>query len=472
MRISRILAISSWSSLALILTMLVSLYFLSHEVDRNNVNLHLATGIRTIVFERSILRDEYINRREDRSMIQWKAKTDELRAALVRADTLFRGTEDGYIVAEMHEQTARTISSFDKISNAVQGREGGGLQGKLLEEYNRKVYSQMLISSSILIDDASWMVDACQRYLSFLDAMRNALTFTCLMIMAALLLANRILIGRILMKGIQRLLSGASIIGGGDLGYRLAVDSDDEIAEVAREINRMAGNLNESFASRQELEGEVEIGKRVEKDLRKDSEKNKMLAVELQQREKNSFNMIQSMVGIAGRASASPEVELVLDDLASRVRSVSELYAMLYSSGSFSELRLDEYCARVASPIVALGKNVVLEMSTEPVLVSPKLAAPIGLIVTELSTNAIKYAFPGDRPGKLLLKLERNGDRALLGIEDDGIGLPLGFELSGFAGLGLNLVSALAGQLEGSFSIASSATGTRCLVDFPLGEAS
>jgi len=151
---------------------------------------------------------------------------------------------------------------------------------------------------------------------------------------------------------------------------------------------------------------------------------------------------------------------------------VSELYSLLYSSGSVSKVRLDDYCRQVSETLAGLAGRIVLHSNLEPVTVSTKTAAPIGLIVNELLTNAIKYAFPGDRPGAITMTLRDTGPALVLEVTDDGVGLPAGFNPAASRGMGLSLVHALAEQVGGDFTMESTKTGTRCSLRFPGGSSS
>jgi two-component sensor histidine kinase len=145
---------------------------------------------------------------------------------------------------------------------------------------------------------------------------------------------------------------------------------------------------------------------------------------------------------------------------------VSELYSLLYASGSFTEVRLDEYCARIAASLVGLAGNVTLNTEIESITMAVKEAAPVGLILTELMTNAGKYAFPGGRKGTITVALKKSAAGARLEVRDDGIGLPAGFDFSASAGMGLNLVRALADQINGRFRMENGAAGARSIIEF------
>jgi two-component sensor histidine kinase len=210
-----------------------------------------------------------------------------------------------------------------------------------------------------------------------------------------------------------------------------------------------------------------DIGERIaaEAALRAALLENQGLLGELQHRAKNSFAMISSMIGLAG-PGRGPETIAALEELRARVASVAELYALLYSSGSYAELRLDDYCRRVAAPLVGLSGAVALDADMEGITVSAKDAAPIGLILTELVTNALKYAFPGGRRGRIAISLKRTASGALLEVRDDGVGLPPGFDP--YQGQGLQLIRGLSLQIDGEFEMESDPTGTRCSVAWTL----
>jgi two-component system CheB/CheR fusion protein len=194
---------------------------------------------------------------------------------------------------------------------------------------------------------------------------------------------------------------------------------------------------------------------------------NQGLLAELQHRAKNSFNMISAMINIAASAAGSDAVKTALDDLDNRVNSVSTLYSLLYSSGSFSEVELDKYCEGIARPLIGLSGSIALDLALDSIKLPVKEAAPVGLIVTELITNALKHAFPGGRQGRIELRLSRAGDRVSLLVRDDGTGLPARAEDGQKPGMGLHLVRSLTAQLKGSFRVEGGG-GTTCVLDFPL----
>ena len=206
--------------------------------------------------------------------------------------------------------------------------------------------------------------------------------------------------------------------------------------------------------------------KRVGESLRKALDENRELLRELQHRAKNSFAMISSLINMA--VDRVPlEARATLGQLDSRVRAMSELYTLLYAQGSSIDVRLGEYFGQVAASIAGLSGSLSLECSLEDLRVPVKEAAVLGLILTELVTNAVKYAFPGGRSGVIAVTLGRCAAGAVLEVRDDGVGMADGPE-GHDGGTGLELVRGLAEQLDGDFSTESGDGGTRCVLRFPL----
>ena len=216
------------------------------------------------------------------------------------------------------------------------------------------------------------------------------------------------------------------------------------------------------------LEDDIEERVQVEKALKEAIAENVNLLGELQHRAKNSFTLISSLVYLTANADSSEETREVLETLAARVKSISELYSLLYASGSTSEVRLDEYCLRIAQPLIALSEVITFKSALAACTLPVKLAAPVGLILNELVTNAIKYAFPGPRIGSMTLGLEQTAEGIRLEVSDDGIGLPTDLDPVNSSGKGLKLVYALVNQIDGHLVAQRDVTGTRWVLEFPV----
>jgi len=243
----------------------------------------------------------------------------------------------------------------------------------------------------------------------------------------------------------------------------------DEHARLEILVSERTRELEQSHTAMlnllEDLKSENEARKGMEQSLATALKENQVLLSELQHRAKNSFNMIFSLIDLAMLAVDAPGNKAPLVELGNRVMAISALYDLLYTAGSLAEVPLDGYCARIAAPLV-FKSNVGLKHDMESLTIPTKLAAPIGLIVVELITNAVKYAFPDDRQGTISISLKATETGARLEISDDGIGLPSGFRLPAMAGKGLSLVQGLSVQLGSDFTMEGNAGGTRCALEF------
>ncbi len=180
-------------------------------------------------------------------------------------------------------------------------------------------------------------------------------------------------------------------------------------------------------------------------------EKNNLL-MELQHRVKNSFGMIISMLNLKSGSVQSKETKETLSTINSRVRALSELYSLLYKSESVQDVRLDEYCNKVVDSMQYLAEGIRIQSDMEKIIAPIREAATVGLIITELVTNAINHAYHRTGRGTVWIRLGSSNDRILLKVSNDGCTLPDNFSISSSSGMGLQLVQALAEQHQGSVS--------------------
>ena len=182
-----------------------------------------------------------------------------------------------------------------------------------------------------------------------------------------------------------------------------------------------------------------------------------LLLEEMSHRVTNKFAMIQSIIGLQARG-ASPEVREHLDAILGRIKVIASEHQYLQLARHNGVVDLAEFLNRLCMSFAdATGglRPIAISVDTDAVSALPKNALPIGLIVNELVTNALKYAFPDDRPGRINVRLKVRGEALELSVSDDGIGCPE--EARG--GLGTKLINVLAGQLGGTVNRGSGNPG-------------
>ena len=207
--------------------------------------------------------------------------------------------------------------------------------------------------------------------------------------------------------------------------------------------------------------------KQAQEAIEKTSQENKDLLMELQHRAKNSFAMIYSLIQFSKESTESDDTKSTLDEISSRLMAISKMYDLLYSTGSVKDVRLDEYLNMVTSSLQVFSTNITLKKSFDEITIKVKTAISLGLLVTELISNSIKYAFPDNRKGSITITLKKTDTTAIIEVMDNGIGLPEGFDLSTIDSLGLTIVNSMVNQINGNIKI-EGRNGTRCVVEFPV----
>lgn len=185
-------------------------------------------------------------------------------------------------------------------------------------------------------------------------------------------------------------------------------------------------------------------------------EKNSMFR-ELQHRIKNSLSIISGLVSLEIGNHTGAETRSALKSVNDRIRSLGNLYQLLYQTGDSRKVRLDRYLEIIIESIVSSylqdNDRVVVRKDLDAVEIDVKTAAPLGLILNELLTNSLKHAFPGDAKGEVAVELSSSGPSVVLTVSDNGAGLPDSFSMENATGLGMQIVGLLTEQLEGNLDI-------------------
>jgi two-component sensor histidine kinase len=170
---------------------------------------------------------------------------------------------------------------------------------------------------------------------------------------------------------------------------------------------------------------------------------------------------------------ARPEVRAELAEARNRVLTVARVHDRLYRTDKLATVKLDELLRDVGddlSPTLLTvdGAPVSLAIDAEPVEIAVDKAVPLVLAVNELVTNAVKYAFPRGRPGRIRATLRDGGDEVSLVVEDNGVGLPADFDMTKSTGLGFTLVTGLVHQVGGTLTPDGAPNGgARFTITFP-----
>lgn len=203
---------------------------------------------------------------------------------------------------------------------------------------------------------------------------------------------------------------------------------------------------------------DVTARKQIEEERNIANERYRLLLRELNHRVTNHLQMITAMLGLQAARQADPAAREDFEKAIQRVQTLAELHGHLYRDDSVGGIDMRAYLTGICDSLrsAVLPQRVALACEVAPVRLTIDQAVPIGLIVSELATNAAKYAFPGDRSGELAVRLEIAGDRATLSVADDGVGLPNTAAAAG-TGIGLGMAHGLTQQIRGVLTAESEA---------------
>lgn len=193
-----------------------------------------------------------------------------------------------------------------------------------------------------------------------------------------------------------------------------------------------------------------------------------VLLQEVNHRIGNSLQLIAALLHMQGNATTSTDVKNALIDATSRVMAVAQVHRRLYTSENVKTVSIDQYLGALIDDLRLSSRTGLTELSivAAPLETDPDRAVAIGVIVNELVTNAIKYAYPDDKgPIRVLLTVQEDGC-ALLVVEDEGVGFSQ--STSTGTGLGQKIVRAMVDKLDATIAQHSSPTGTRNEVVFPV----
>ncbi len=196
-----------------------------------------------------------------------------------------------------------------------------------------------------------------------------------------------------------------------------------------------------------------------------------MLTNEISHRIKNNLQVVFGLIGQqAKRASVS--CARGYEAIQARIGAIAGLYDLISRSSHSQTVSLDAYLKKIAAAMSAsllgTGSGITIEVKAEAVDIDPARAVPLGLLVNELATNAIKHAFPGVI-GAVVLSVRHIGDQIQLDVTDDGIGMNDAHSAQASENHGADYVAMFVRQLGGTLDrLEAKGTGTTVSIRFPL----
>ncbi len=178
---------------------------------------------------------------------------------------------------------------------------------------------------------------------------------------------------------------------------------------------------------------------------------------EIHHRVKNNLQIVMSLLNSQSVYINNDAALTAIQDSKRRVYAMSLIHQKLYQSDNIASIDMLEYINELVSHVQdTLGTRgrIIFEQQVEETALDVSQAIPLGLIINECIVNAIKYAFPDGKKGQVKVSLLHDDpDHLVLNITDDGIGLPVDFDMMEHNSLGLELIRGLAKQLKGRFNM-------------------
>jgi len=215
---------------------------------------------------------------------------------------------------------------------------------------------------------------------------------------------------------------------------------------------------------------DITFSKQAEEAMAASLQEKETLLREIHHRVKNNLQIISSLLTLQEEYVSNPEALDALAVCRGRVASMSAIHEQLYRSPNLSRVELSDYLHQFLPRIVSTFKgtqDISLELDIAPISLTLDQAIPLGLIVNELATNAVKHAFRDKGQGTINVSASLSTGQVTLMVKDEGAGLPMDFDISRSTSLGLQIVTMLTNQLHGSLTVESS-VGSSFKVQFPL----
>ncbi|WP_297765898.1 histidine kinase dimerization/phosphoacceptor domain -containing protein [uncultured Muriicola sp.] len=216
----------------------------------------------------------------------------------------------------------------------------------------------------------------------------------------------------------------------------------------------------------------VRNNKRKNKLLQIKNEEKEFLLKEIHHRVKNNLEIVTSLLSLQSEQIRDPKIREAMVKSQQRVQSMSMIHQKLYQGNSLSQIEMKDYFNNLGNHVIqtyGMGERIAIECDMDVLYVDIDHAIPIGLIVNELLSNALKYAFPNNSNGKICIRLQKHDSILHLEVSDNGIGKSASKESVG-TGFGTQLIALLTAQLDGVMNLAVD-QGTVVTFDFQLPKA-
>lgn len=196
------------------------------------------------------------------------------------------------------------------------------------------------------------------------------------------------------------------------------------------------------------------------------------LLKEIHHRVKNNLQIVSGILQLQAIHSKNKEIKYIMNESQNRIKSMALIHQMLYQNEDIRYIPFKQYLEKLSMQIMSAlmveSNRIKVNIIIKEIFLDVEKAIPLGLIVNELLSNAIKYAYPDESTGQIDIWLKNDSDNQYtLIVSDDGIGLPVDFDIKSTNTLGLQLVTMLSKQLKSELTY-KPGKGTEISLKFKL----
>lgn len=182
-----------------------------------------------------------------------------------------------------------------------------------------------------------------------------------------------------------------------------------------------------------------------------------MLLKEIHHRVKNNLQIIVSLLNLQSRYIKDEQTLAAIRESQNRVKAMALVHEKLYRAEDIAHIDLNEYIRFLGTGLFqfydARKRGIRFTLEIHDINVDINTAIPLGLIINELISNALKYAFPEGRAGEIAISVQKDAATLTIRVRDDGIGVPADLDWRNTSSLGLRLVNTLVDQLNGTIEL-------------------
>jgi two-component sensor histidine kinase len=247
----------------------------------------------------------------------------------------------------------------------------------------------------------------------------------------------------------------AQMVAAGDFSQRV-----DFLGDFSAAFNTMVEQLAASFQTLKTRECDLETA----------LEQKRLLLKEVNHRVKNNLSVVASLLHLQTSLVKDPRDAELFVEAEARVKVMAKIHELLYRSVTLDMVPAGEFFTAIAHQLIRsyARRDIVLQVECGDLALGLDTVIPCGLIINELVTNALKYAFPEGKSGMISIRLASETSECLvLTMRDNGIGLPAGLDIEQADSLGLTLVTSLSTQLGGTLHL-EQVGGTSFTFRFPV----